>query len=176
MYLKLGLIIVISYVGIVRDNPWFEFFSRGHSNHGGRCRPMAPRSRRWGIKQLANILRNKSVPLKLEKIIIINIFMAILVTMLCEHADKHGRSHRPTAVMWPQSQRRDTPQSANILQNKFTSLNLENIIVIYTIMTIKVEHMLCQMVKNYTIITCWNVENPVALLKQGFISMLWRSP
>ncbi len=63
--------------------------------------------------------------------------MAILATMLGEHADKHGRSHRPMAVMWPQSQRRDTPQSANILQNKFTSLNLENIIVIYTIMTIK---------------------------------------
>jgi hypothetical protein len=39
-------------------------------------------------------------------------------------------------------------------------------------MTIKVEHMLCQMVKNYTIITSWNVENPLALLEQGFMSML----
>ncbi len=63
--------------------------------------------------------------------------MAILVTMLCEHADKHGRSHRSTAAMWPHSQRQDTLQSANILQNKFTSLNLEKIIVIYTIMTIR---------------------------------------
>ena len=43
----------------------------------------------------------------------------------------------PTAAMWPHSWRQDTLQSANILQNKFTSLNLENIIVIYTIMTIK---------------------------------------
>ena len=76
------------------------------------------------------------MPLKLEKNIIINIFMAILVTMLCEHSDKHGRSRCPTAAMWPHSQRRDTLQSANILQNKFTSLNLENIIV-NTIMTIK---------------------------------------
>ena len=64
--------------------------------------------------------------------------MAILVTMLCECADKHGRSRDcPTAAMWPHSWRRDTLQSAIILQNKFTSLNLENIIVIYTIMPIK---------------------------------------
>ena len=164
------------YVGIVGDNPRFEIFSRGRSNHGGRRRPMAPQSLRWGIKQLANILRDKSVPLKLEKNIIINIFKAILVTTLCERANKHGRSRCPTATMWPQSWHWDTLQSANILQNKFTSLTLENIIVIYTIMTIKVEHMLCQMVKNYTIITSWNVENPAALLEQGFISMLWGSP
>ena len=52
------------------------------------------------------------------------------------------------------SQRRDTLQSANILRNKFTSLNLENTIVIYIIMTIKVEHMLCQMVNYKSIITC----------------------
>ena len=82
-------------------------------------------------------MRDKSVPLKLEKNIIINIFMAILVTMLCEHTDKHGRSRRPTTAMWPHSRRQDTLQSANILENKFTSLNLENIIVIYTIITIK---------------------------------------
>ena len=63
--------------------------------------------------------------------------MAILVTTLCEHADKHGRSSCLTAAMWPHSWRRDTIQSANILQNKFTSLNLKNIIVIYTIMTIR---------------------------------------
>jgi hypothetical protein len=66
-----------------------------------------------------------------------SIFMAIQVTMLCEPANKHGRSRCPTAAMWPHSRRQDTLQSANILQNKFTSLNLENIIVIYTIMTIK---------------------------------------
>ncbi len=87
---------------------------------------------------MAKILRDKSVPLKLEKIIIINICMAILVTVttLYEHADKHGKSRRPTAAMWPHSRRQDTLQSANILQNKFMSSNLENIIVIYTIMTI----------------------------------------
>ncbi len=43
----------------------------------------------------------------------------------------------PTAAMWPHLRRRDTLQSANILGNKFTLLNLENSIVIYTIMTIK---------------------------------------
>jgi hypothetical protein len=63
--------------------------------------------------------------------------MAILVTTICEHANKHGRSRRPTAAMWPHSQRQDTLQSDNILRNKFKSLNLENIIVIYTIMTIR---------------------------------------
>ena len=63
--------------------------------------------------------------------------MPILVTTLCERVDKHDRSRRPMAAMWPHTRRRDTLQSANILQNKFTSLNLENIIVIYTIMTIK---------------------------------------
>ena len=60
--------------------------------------------------------------------------MAILVTTLCEHANKHGRS---TAAMWPRSRLQGTLQSANIPRNKFTSLNLENIIVIYTIMPIK---------------------------------------
>ena len=80
------------------------------------------------------------MPLKLEKNIIINIFMAILVTMLHEHTNKHGRSRRrPMAAMWPHTQCRDTLQSANMLRNKFMSLNLENIIVIYTIMTIKVK-------------------------------------
>ena len=137
---------------------------------------MVPRSRRWGIKQLANILRDKSVPLKLEKNIIINIFMAILVTTLCEHADKHGRSRRPTAAMWPQSRRRDTLQSANILRNKFTSLNLENIIVIYTIMTIKVEHMLCQMVKNCTITSCRHGGFPWAKMEDLFMRVFGGSP
>ena len=63
--------------------------------------------------------------------------MAILVTMLCEHADDHGGRRCPTSALWPHSRRRGTLQSANILRNKFTTLNLENIIVIYTIMTIK---------------------------------------
>jgi hypothetical protein len=98
---------------------------------------MAPRSQRRGRKQLANILRDKSVPLELEKLIIINIFMAVLVTMLCERSDDHGGRRRPTSALWPHSRRQGTLQSANILQNKFVSLNLENIIVIYTIMTIK---------------------------------------
>ncbi len=98
---------------------------------------MAPRSRHWGRKQLANILCNKPVPLKLEKIIIINIFIAILVTTLCERANDHGGCRHPTSAMWPHYRRRGTLQSAIILRNKFTLLNLENIIVIYTIMTIK---------------------------------------
>ena len=102
--------------------------------------------------------------------------MPILVTMLCEHADKHGRSHRPTAVMWPHSQRRDTLQSANILQNKFTSLNLENIIVIYTIMTIKVEHMLNQMVKNCTITSCRHGGFPWAKMEDLFMRVFGGSP
>jgi hypothetical protein len=68
---------------------------------------------------------------------IINIFMAILVTTLCELANNHGGRRRPTSALWPHSRRQGTLQSANILRNKFTSLNLENIIVIYTIMTIK---------------------------------------
>ena len=63
--------------------------------------------------------------------------MAILVTTLCELADKHGRSRCPTAAMWHHSWRRDTLQSSNILGNKFTPFNLENSIVIYSIMTIK---------------------------------------
>ncbi len=63
--------------------------------------------------------------------------MAILVTMLCEHAGDHGGRHHPTSTLWPHSWHRGTLQSANILRNKFTLLNLENIIVIYTIMTIK---------------------------------------
>jgi hypothetical protein len=63
--------------------------------------------------------------------------MAILVTTLCERADDHGGRRRPTPALWPHSRRRGTLQSANILRNKFTTLNLENIIVIYTIITIK---------------------------------------
>ncbi len=74
---------------------------------------------------------------KIRKIIIINIFMAILVTALCEFADDHGSHRHPTATLWPHSWQQGTLQSAYILRNKFTSVNLENIIVIYTIMTFK---------------------------------------
>ncbi len=161
MSLKLGLFIVINinftihrsaltsvagcvlyfstleYVGIVPDNQQYEIFSRGCSNHGGRRHPMAPRSRHWGRKQLANILRNKSVPSKLEKNIIINIFMAILVMTLCERAGNHGGRHHPTATLWPYSRRWGTLQSAYILRNKFKLVNLKNTIVIYTIMRFK---------------------------------------
>ncbi len=63
--------------------------------------------------------------------------MAILVTTLCERADDHGGRRPPTPAFWPHSRRQGTLKSANILRNKFTTLNLENIIVIYTIMTIK---------------------------------------
>ncbi len=63
--------------------------------------------------------------------------MAILVTMLCERADNHGSHHCLTAALWSHSWHQRTLQSANILQNKFTSLNLESIIVIYTIMAMK---------------------------------------
>ena len=41
------------------------------------------------------------MPLNLEYIFIINIFMAILGTTLYEHADDHGGRHRPTAAVWP---------------------------------------------------------------------------
>ena len=53
------------------------------------------------ITKLAKILHDKSVPLSLEYIFIINILMAILVTTLCERADDHGGRHRPTAAVWP---------------------------------------------------------------------------
>ncbi len=79
-----------------------------HPDHGGRSRPMAvmaPRSRCWGIKKLVNILHDKSVPLNLEYMFIINIFMAILVKMLYEHANDHGGRRRPTATLWPHSRR-----------------------------------------------------------------------
>ena len=36
------------------------------------------------------------MPLNLEYIFIINIFMAILVTMLCERAGDHGGRRRPS--------------------------------------------------------------------------------
>ncbi len=63
--------------------------------------------------------------------------MAILVMMLCEFTDNHGGRRRPTATLWPHSRCLGTLQSAYILRNKFMAVNLENIIVIYTIMTFK---------------------------------------
>ena len=56
---------------------------------------------KFGITKLAKILRDKSVPLNLEYIFIINILMAILVTTLCQRADDHGGCHRPTVAVWP---------------------------------------------------------------------------
>jgi hypothetical protein len=47
-----------------------------HSNHGGRhcpMSPMVPSSRHRRVKQLANMLHNKSMLLKLENIIIFTI-------------------------------------------------------------------------------------------------------
>jgi hypothetical protein len=63
--------------------------------------------------------------------------MAILVTTLCERPDDHGGRRRLSAALWPHSRRRGTLQSANILRNKFTLLNLESIIVVYTIVAMK---------------------------------------
>ena len=45
------------------------------------------------------------------------------------HPD-HGGRRCPTAAMVPHSQRRDIPQSANILRDKSKSLKLENILFI----------------------------------------------
>jgi len=53
------------------------------TNHGGRRRPtaaMAPHPRRQGIQQLANMLRNRSTSLKLEKSILITINLTIMCT------------------------------------------------------------------------------------------------
>ena len=69
--------------------------------------------------------------------------MAILIMKIGERADDHGGRRRPTAALWPHSRRRGTLQSANILRNKFTSLNLESIIVIHTIMAMKGHGALC---------------------------------
>ena len=97
---------------------------------------MCPHSWLQDTLQTANILQNKFTSLNLDNIIVIYTIMTI-----------KGKARRaghlaiwsktvPTAAMWPHSWRPDTLQSANILQNKFTSLNLENIIVMYTIVTI----------------------------------------
>ncbi len=86
--------------------------------------------RRGDTLQSANILQNKFTSLNLENIIVIYTIMT-----------NEGKARRagnlaicfkmvPTAAMWPRSWHQDTLQSANILQNKFTSSNLENIIVI----------------------------------------------
>ncbi len=48
-----------------------------HPNHGGPHRPMAamvPSSRESHIQQLANMLRDKSMSLKLENIIVFTIY------------------------------------------------------------------------------------------------------
>jgi hypothetical protein len=90
---------------------------------------MAPRSRRWGITKLANILHDKSVPLNLEYFFIIIIFMAILVTTLCERADDHGGRRRPTAALWPHSRRHTTlrnhtKKQVNVVKSRFLFIYL----------------------------------------------------
>ena len=75
------------------------------------------------------------MPLNLEYIFIINIFMAILVTTLCECADDHGGRRRPRPPCGPTPG--GTLHSETILRNKLMSLNLEKNIVIYNIMMIK---------------------------------------
>jgi hypothetical protein len=63
-----------------------HFYSRKKNasiDHGGRRRrtaAMGPRSRHRSTQQSTNILRNRSTSLKLEKIIVITIFMAIFGT------------------------------------------------------------------------------------------------
>jgi hypothetical protein len=86
-------------------------------------------------KKIANILRDKSVPLNLEYIFIINIFMAILVTMLCERTDDHGGCRRPTAALWPHSRRHTTLR--NHTKKQVNVVKSRKTIVLYTIMTIK---------------------------------------
>ena len=77
------------------------------------------------------------MPLNLEYIFNFNIFMAILVTTLCERADDdHGGRRRPRPPCGPTPG--GTLHSETILRNKLMSLNLEKNIVIYTIMTIKI--------------------------------------
>jgi hypothetical protein len=48
----------------------------------------------------------------------------------------NGGRRRPTAIMGPHSRHRSIQQSANILCNRSTMLNLENIIIINVFMTI----------------------------------------
>ena len=98
---------------------------------------MWPHSWRRDTLQSANILQQKFTSLNLENIIVIYTIMTIKGKACCAGHLAIWSKMVPTAAMWPHSWRRDTLQSANILLNKFTSLNLENIIVIYTIMTIK---------------------------------------
>jgi hypothetical protein len=70
-----------------------------------------------------------------EYIFIINISMAILVTMLCERANDHGGCRRPMANLSPHSRRHTTIR--NHTKKQVTLLNLEKNMVMYTIMTIK---------------------------------------
>ena len=80
---------------------------------------VAPQSQCLGITKLANILRNKYVPLNLEYIFIINILMAIRVTMLC-HC-------RPTATLLSHSRRHTTlrnhtKKQVNVVKSRKTLL------------------------------------------------------
>ncbi len=82
---------------------------------------VAPQSQRLGITKLANILRDKYVPLNLEYIFIINILMAIRVTTLCHR--------RPTATLLSHSRRHTTLR--NHTKKQVTSLNLEKHCYLY---------------------------------------------
>ncbi len=67
------------------------------------------------------------MPLNLEYIFIIYIFMAFLVTMLCEHADDHGGRRRPTAALWPHSRRHTalrnyTKKQVNVIKSRKKTL------------------------------------------------------
>jgi hypothetical protein len=57
--------------------------------------------------------------------------MAILVTTLCERADNHGGRRRPTAALWPHSQRHTTLR--NHTKNQVDVVKFRKNIVIYTI-------------------------------------------
>ena len=112
---------------------------------------MWPHSRRRDTLQSANILQNKFTSLNLENIIVIYTIMTIKGKECCAGHLAIWSKMVPTAAMWPHSWRRDTLQSANILRNKFTLLNLENSIVIYTILTINSLTPICLLagIKNY---------------------------
>ena len=57
--------------------PRREVAKKNHPNHGGHHRPtavMVPSSRHHHVQQLANMLRNKSMLLKLENISVFTIY------------------------------------------------------------------------------------------------------
>jgi hypothetical protein len=64
-----------------------------HPNHGGRHCPMAamvPSPRHHRIQQLPNMLFNKSMPLKLENIIVFTMYLLLAIL-------RHNASSMPCA-------------------------------------------------------------------------------